>query len=66
MGASFMENYKDSQHGQQVPEIATGTHGKKPYQKPARRRERVFETSALACGKVQSTQSQCAHNRKNS
>jgi len=30
---------------------------KAPYQKPAFRYESVFETSALRCGKVQSTQS---------
>jgi hypothetical protein len=28
--------------------------------------ERVFETSALVCGKVQTTQRQCHQNRKNS
>jgi hypothetical protein len=39
---------------------------KKPYQKPAVRHERVFETTALSCGKVQATQGQCVHNRKNS
>lgn len=39
---------------------------KKPYQKPARRRERVFETTALTCGKVQGSQSSCTHNRKSS
>ncbi len=39
---------------------------KKPYQKPAFRHERVFETMALSCGKVQSTQGQCHFNRKNS
>jgi len=39
---------------------------KRPYHKPAVRFERVFETSALACGKVQATQSQCHHNRKSS
>jgi hypothetical protein len=61
-----MKNYEDSPREQQVTGIETGAQGKKPYQKPARRRERVFETSALACGKVQSTQGQCAHNRKNS
>ena len=38
----------------------------KPYQKPQFRFERVFETRALTCGKIQSTQSACAHNRKNS
>jgi hypothetical protein len=37
---------------------------KKAYQKPEVRHERVFETMALACGKVQTTQGQCAHNRK--
>ena len=35
------------------------TRGRKPYQKPAFRFERVFETMALSCGKVNSTQSQC-------
>ena len=39
---------------------------KKPYQKPAFRHERVFETMALTCGKVQTTQGQCHFNRKNS
>ena len=39
---------------------------KQPYQKPEFRFERVFETRALTCGKVQSTQASCAHNRKNS
>jgi hypothetical protein len=37
---------------------------KKPYVKPAFRFERVFVTSALTCGKVQSTEFQCRHNRK--
>jgi len=32
---------------------------RKPYEKPAFRRERVFETMALACGKISTTQSQC-------
>jgi hypothetical protein len=36
------------------------------YQKPAFRCERVFETMALACGKVHPTQQQCHFNRKNS
>jgi len=37
---------------------------KRPYQKPAFRYEQVFETMALACGKVDATQSQCNFNRK--
>ena len=39
---------------------------KKTYHKPAFRSERVFEQSALACGKVGPTQSGCRFNRKNS
>ncbi len=32
---------------------------KKPYQKPSFRHEKVFETMALACGKIQPTQHNC-------
>ena len=39
---------------------------RKPYEKPAFRHERVFETQALTCGKINATQRQCASNRKNS
>jgi hypothetical protein len=39
---------------------------KKPYQKPAFRSERVFETMALACGKISGTSGPCKANRKNS
>ena len=39
---------------------------KKPYQKPAFQHERVFETMALACGKISATQFQCRFNRKQS
>jgi hypothetical protein len=39
---------------------------KKPYVKPEVRHERVFETMALACGKVRATQAQCRFNRKRS
>jgi hypothetical protein len=39
---------------------------KRPYVKPAFEHERVFETMALACGKVSQTQAQCHFNRKNS
>jgi len=34
--------------------------GKKPYEKPAFRYEQVFVTSALTCGKVTTTQGNCA------
>lgn len=39
---------------------------KKTYQKPSFKYERVFETMALACGKISPTQFQCRFNRKNS
>jgi hypothetical protein len=38
--------------------------GKKPYQKPEFRYERVFETMALSCGKVVITEFQCRLNRR--
>jgi hypothetical protein len=39
---------------------------KKAYQKPAFQHERVFETMALACGKLSPTQFTCHFNRKTS
>ena len=38
--------------------------GKKPYEKPEVRFERVFETMALSCGKIDATESQCRLNRQ--
>jgi hypothetical protein len=38
--------------------------GKRAYHKPTYRYERVFETSALSCGKVNATQTSCTLNRK--
>jgi hypothetical protein len=40
--------------------------GKKKYEKPAFRFERVFETMALTCGKVGAVEFQCRFNRKTS
>ena len=45
---------------------AETVRGKRPYRKPEVRHERVFETMALACGKVRATQAQCRFNRKRS
>ena len=39
---------------------------KRLYVKPTFEYERVFETMALACGKLSPTQAQCRFNRKNS
>jgi hypothetical protein len=47
------------------PRPATVTE-KKPYVKPGFVHERAFETMALSCGKINSTQAQCKSNRKNS
>jgi hypothetical protein len=48
------------------PSRAAGASRKKPYIKPAFEFERAFETMALACGKINTTQAQCKFNRKNS
>jgi len=39
---------------------------RKPYLKPAFLRERAFETMALACGKLNSSQAQCKSVKKSS
>lgn len=44
----------------------TAGNSKRPYTKPAFRHETVFETMALACGKMRSTQRQCRSNVRNS
>lgn len=36
---------------------------KKPYQEPAFRHERAFETMALACGKIDPTNFECRFHR---
>lgn len=45
---------------------ATSAKSKRPYVKPAFQHEKVFETMALACGKLGPTQAQCRFNRRNS
>jgi hypothetical protein len=45
---------------------AEKVRAKRPYKKPEVRHERIFETMALACGKVRATQAQCRFNRKRS
>jgi len=40
--------------------------GRRPYQKPAFRFERVLETTALSCGKMIITQFQCQSSQKTS
>jgi hypothetical protein len=40
--------------------------GKKPYQEPAFRHQRVFETRALSCGKILPDNRQCFFKRMSS
>lgn len=47
-------------------DLETRVAAKKPYVKPAVRHEKVFETMALACGKINPTQLSCRTNKKNS
>ena len=62
--ASFMTQ-KNGNAGNKIASDTRQT-GKKPYQKPTFRHERVFETMALSCGKISPTQFQCRFNRKTS
>ncbi len=48
------------------PSPSPSAEKKKQYVKPAFRHERVFETMALACGKINVTQASCRTNRRNS
>ena len=60
-----MSTYNESDRSSEAPENGRPEASqKKPYQKPAFRYERVFETRALACGKVNDTQAQCKFNKK--
>jgi hypothetical protein len=59
-----MSQEKASSDEKKISEKPGG--GKKPYQKPEFRFERVFETMALSCGKISPTEFQCRFNRKNS
>jgi hypothetical protein len=55
----------DPEQKNRIPSSAeVKTCCKKSYQKPDMKFERVFETMALSCGKVQTTQGQCHANRK--
>jgi hypothetical protein len=47
-------------------QLKSARKDKKPYQKPAFRSERVFETLALACGKIDATSPSCQFSRKTS
>jgi len=48
----------------QAGQPGKGRASKKPYRRPTVRYERVFETSAITCGKVQTNEGPCHQNRK--
>jgi hypothetical protein len=54
---------QDNQEPQESTAVKSNQK-KRAYQKPAFRHERVFETMALACGKISATEGSCHHNRK--
>jgi hypothetical protein len=56
----------DRPHDNVSPDADGSAAPKKPYTKPEFLHERVFETMALACGKVNPSQLQCRFVRKNS
>ena len=60
----MMGPMSEKEVSQRVPKSCVG--GKKPYQKPSYHHERVFETMALACGKISPSQLQCKSARKSS
>jgi hypothetical protein len=50
----------------EAAQIRTSQNKKKPYAKPSFRYERVFETMALHCGKIERTNPNCQFNRHTS
>jgi len=66
-GLFVMEEPRNSASQQQdTGATDESTAPKKPYQKPSFVWERAFETMALSCGKINTTQAQCKFNRKSS
>ena len=59
----------EEKNAEQAPEESEDStsrpRGRKPYVKPAFRRELVFETMAAACGKLLPT-ARCKHHKKRS
>ena len=53
-------------HRAEEAETELRAGGRKPYQKPTFLREQVFETMALACGKINTTSGACKVVKKNS
>ena len=56
--------HQPDETNRQTAQPGKGRAAKKPYRQPAVRFERVFEVSALTCGKVQTNDGPCHQNRK--
>jgi len=56
--------HQPDEMNRQTAQPGQGPAAKKPYHRPTVRYERVFEISALTCGKVEVTQGPCHGNRK--
>ena len=57
---------EDKDNSSQQDSNASEPLVKRKYEKPSFRFEKVFETMALACGKISPTEFQCRFNRKSS
>lgn len=64
-GTSLLMAERNDKVDDENPRDSRGV-AKKPYQEPAFRYERVFETMALSCGKVNATEFQCRFHRMSS
>jgi hypothetical protein len=61
-----MSEIRGCSAAEKQPSARPTSKTKRPYQKPGFQHEKVFETMALACGKLSPTQAQCRFNRRNS
>jgi hypothetical protein len=61
-----MNELHDDRTSPKKQSIGLKQERKRPYKKPAFQHEKVFETMALACGKLSHTERQCKFNRRNS
>ena len=51
-------------HGERKRESGAGQSGKRKYEAPQILSQKVFETTALACGKIDAQGAKCAMNPK--
>jgi hypothetical protein len=61
-----MNEIRNDRNAEKLNPKSSVARAKRPYNKPAFQHEKVFETMALACGKLSPTQAQCRFNRRNS